>query len=93
MQVTGQAPAVVLDRTVWVYRPAGSCTVRKDTPASDPSSITASPDSWSQKPRPYRIDSDGASLRGATISATRSGDTIRPANRAVHMAWTSAAVE
>ena len=46
----------------------------------------------SQKPSPSLIDISGTSLRVRTISATVSGDTIRPANEAAHRASTSAAV-
>jgi hypothetical protein len=65
--VIGHAPEDVLDSTVCVNCPTRSWTVRKDTPASDPSNITTSRDSWSQNPKPYRMDSDGTSLRGRTV--------------------------
>jgi hypothetical protein len=48
----GQAPDEVLHRTVWVNSATGSWTLRKETPASSPSSTTAACDSWSQNPRP-----------------------------------------
>jgi hypothetical protein len=91
--VTGHAPAVVLDSTVWVTPVVAAWTVRNDTPASAPSRITASPVGCSQNPNPWRIDSDGTSLLGRTMSANRSSGTIRPAYRADHSAWMSAAVE
>jgi hypothetical protein len=67
--------------------------LRNETPASLPSNITTSVDAWSQKPRPYRIEFRESSLRGRTISATHSLDTIRPAKNALHGELTSAAVE
>ena len=51
-RVTGHAPLVVFDTTVWVYPRTGSCAVRNETPASPPTSITASPVWSSQKPSP-----------------------------------------
>ena len=54
----------------------GSCIELKETPASIPVSSTASADACNQNPRPYRLDWDETSLRGRTISATQSGDTI-----------------
>jgi len=71
----------------------GSCTLRKETPASYPCSSTALPEVCSQSPSPYRLDSLGTSLRGRTISATQPSDTIRPANTALHNEPKSAAVE
>ena len=50
--VSGQAPAVALDSTVWVTPVASEWTVRNDTPASAPSRITASPVGCSQNPSP-----------------------------------------
>ena len=70
----------------------GSCWLSIDTPASYPSSQTASSVSPRWNPRPYRFDSSGQSLRGRTISATRAGGTIRPANSASQNALRSAAV-
>src|SRR6266540_2458021 len=89
----GHAPSDVFDRTVCVTRVVGSWVLRKETPASQPSNITAWPDPWSQNPRPYRIDAVGTSLWARTISATQSVDTIRPSNSADHRRWISAAVE
>lgn len=48
----GHAPSEVFEITVEVIPDAGSCAVRNETPASDPSSITTSLDAWIQKPRP-----------------------------------------
>jgi hypothetical protein len=42
---------------------------------------------------PYRLDSDGTSLRGFTSSATKSFDTIAPSNIAVQSFRMSATVE
>ena len=50
--VTGHAPSDVFEITVWVVVEAGSCTLRNETPASLPTSMTTSRDAWSQKPRP-----------------------------------------
>jgi hypothetical protein len=47
--MTGQAPSEVLEITVYVVALSGWCTLRNETPASDPSSATNGP---SQKPRP-----------------------------------------
>jgi hypothetical protein len=46
-RVIGQAPLDVFEITVWVIVDTGSCTLRKETPASDPSSMTMSRDEWS----------------------------------------------
>ncbi len=86
-------PSDVFEITVWVVVDAGSCVLRNETPASRPSNITTSLDAWSQKPRPQRFDSRGTSLRGRTISASQSLDTIRPAKNALHKELMSAAVE
>ena len=48
----GQAPFVVFEITVVVTSVVGSWVLRNDTPASMPSSWTASPGAGSQKPRP-----------------------------------------
>jgi hypothetical protein len=48
----GQAPPAVFEITVSVTCVWGSCTERNETPASQPSRMTASVDAWSQKPRP-----------------------------------------
>ena len=72
--------------------PAGSWTLVNETPVSPPTSITASLDGWSQNPRPYRLDSSCVSLRGRTISATQSADTIRPPKNAAQNELTSATV-
>jgi hypothetical protein len=48
----GHAPSAVFEITVNVARACGLCTERNETPASQPSRITASPEAWSQKPRP-----------------------------------------
>ena len=45
-------PLDQLAMTVWVVSESGSYTVRKETPASYPSSITPRPVACSQKPRP-----------------------------------------
>lgn len=63
-----------------------------DTPASYPSSQTLSLDASRWNPRPYRLFSSGQSLRGRTISATRSRETIRPAKSASQKVLKSAAV-
>ena len=72
----GHAPSDVFEITVCVILRLGSCMLRKETPASHPSSITTSLDSSSQKPRPYRFDIRGSWLRARTSSATQSADTI-----------------
>lgn len=48
----GQAPSAVFEITVSVTCARGSCSERKETPASQPSRTTASVEAWSQKPRP-----------------------------------------
>ena len=50
--VIGHAPSELLEITVCVRFDVGSCTLRNETPASNPSNMTASLDLWSQKPRP-----------------------------------------
>ena len=50
--VTGHAPSLVFETTVWVTSDRGSCTERNETPASKPSRNTLSVDPLSQNPRP-----------------------------------------
>jgi len=50
--VIGQAPSELLEITVCVTFDFGSCTLRNETPASNPSRITVSLCLPSQKPRP-----------------------------------------
>ena len=51
-KVIAHAPLVLFEITVWVRSSCGSCTVRKEAPVSEPTNITVSVDSCSQKPRP-----------------------------------------
>src|SRR6266487_7166016 len=51
-RVMGHAPSELLEITVWVRADLGSCTLRNETPASSPSSITVLSRLPSQKPRP-----------------------------------------
>ena len=51
-RTTGQAPSVEFEITVHVVCVAGSCSERNETLASEPTSLTRSLDSCSQKPRP-----------------------------------------
>jgi hypothetical protein len=53
LELAGHGPGSVemLEMTVKVHR-SGTYMLRKETPASDPSSKTAGPVAWSQKPRP-----------------------------------------
>jgi hypothetical protein len=83
----------VLEITVRVVADVGSCVLRNETPASYPCNSATSLDGWIQKPRPFRSDSLGTSLRGRTISVTQSLDTIRPAKNALHNELKSDAVE
>src|SRR4029079_504010 len=89
----GHVPSLVFEMNVRVILERGSCVLRNETAASYPCHCTASPERWSQKPRPLRNDSLGTSLRARTISVTQSLDTIWPAKNAPHNERTSAAVE
>jgi hypothetical protein len=89
----GHAPSELLEITVWVTADLGSYTLRNETPASSPSSITVLSCLPSQKPRLSRIDCAGTSLRGRTISATHPAGTIRPVNSDRQNAVISATVE